>query len=155
MDHVYKIAIMKTSAPYARLRWLPAAGLLVLTLSGCDMLGIETPGMVNAKKEAEGKAIGAACRHAIRSIEDCHNANPRVSKSAIFEGWREMDAYMRENELEGMPPTSPAPPPAPVVTPPQEVILPPSGPTVTPPATPPPATGSIQLPPRPSIAPTR
>jgi hypothetical protein len=146
---------MKTSAPYARLRWLPAAGLLVLTLSGCDMLGIETPGMVNAKKEAEGKAIGAACRHAIRSIEDCHNANPRVSKSAIFEGWREMDAYMRENELEGMPPTSPAPPPAPVVTPPQEVILPPSGPTVTPPATPPPATGSIQLPPRPSIAPTR
>jgi hypothetical protein len=146
---------MKMSAPYARLRWLPAAGLLVLTLSGCDMLGIETPGMVNAKKEAEGKAIGAACRHAIRSIEDCHNANPRVSKSAIFEGWREMDAYMRENELEGMPPTSPAPPPAPVVTPPQEVILPPSGPTVTPPATPPPATGSIQLPPRPSIAPTR
>ncbi len=142
---------MKTSVPHARLRWLPAAGLLVLTLSGCDMLGIETPGMVNAKKEAEGKAIGAACRHAIRSIEDCHNANPRVSKSAIFEGWREMDGYMRENELQGMPSTPPvSPPPAPAVTPPEEVILPPSGPTVTPPAT-----GSIQLPPRPSIAPTR
>lgn len=142
---------MKTSVPHARLRWLPAAGLLVLILSGCDMLGIETPGMVNAKKEAEGKAIGAACRHAIRSIEDCHNANPRVSKSAIFEGWREMDGYMRENELQGMPSTPPvSPPPAPAVTPPEEVILPPSGPTVTPPAT-----GSIQLPPRPSIAPTR
>lgn len=142
---------MKTSVPHARLRWLPAAGLLVLTLSGCDMLGIETPGVVNAKKEAEGKAIGAACRHAIRSIEDCHNANPRVSKSAIFEGWREMDGYMRENELQGMPSTPPvSPPPAPAVTPPEEVILPPSGPTVTPPAT-----GSIQLPPRPSIAPTR
>ncbi len=153
---------MKTSVPHARLRWLPAAGLLVLTLSGCDMLGIETPGVVNAKKEAEGKAIGAACRHAIRSIEDCHNANPRVSKSAIFEGWREMDGYMRENELQGMPSTPPSPAPAPLVAPPQEVILPPSGPTatpsttLTPPATAtPPATGSIPLPPRPSIAPTR
>lgn len=142
---------MKPSAMHARIRWLPVAGLLVLTLSGCDMLGIETPGMVNAKKEADGKAIGAACRHAVRSIEDCHNANPRVSKSAIFEGWREMDAYMRENELEGMPFASPPPSPAPAVAPPKEEILPPSGPTVTPPA----ATGSIQLPPRPTIAPSR
>lgn len=143
--------IMNMSATHVRFRWLPVAGLLALTLSGCDMLGIETPGMVNAKKEADGKAIGAACRHAVRSIEDCHNANPRVSKSAIFEGWREMDAYMRENELEGMPFTSPPPSPAPAVAPPQEEILPPSEPAVTPPA----ATGSIQLPPRPSIAPTR
>ncbi len=97
---------------------------LVAALSGCDALGIETPGMANAKKEAEGNAIGAACRHALRSIEDCHNANPRVSKAYIFDGWREMDAYMRENNLEGMPsagtPTG--------VAPPEEVVTPASAP---------------------------
>lgn len=101
---------------------------LVAALSGCDALGIETPGMANAKKEAEGNAIGAACRHALRSIEDCHNANPRVSKAYIFDGWREMDAYMRENNLEGMPSVgTPA-----GVAPPEEVVTPASAPASAP-----------------------
>ena len=35
------------------------ASLMVLTaLSGCDQLGIETPTVVAAKREAEGKAVG-------------------------------------------------------------------------------------------------
>lgn len=76
---------------------------LTLALSGCDMLGIETASQESARKLAEGKAIGSACRHAVRSIEDCYRNNPKAGKSAVFEGWREMDEYMRENKIEGMP----------------------------------------------------
>lgn len=72
-------------------------------LAGCEALGIETATQVNAKKEAEGKAIGSACRHAVKSIEDCFGAYPRAGKAAVFAGWREMDQYMRENAVVGMP----------------------------------------------------
>lgn len=86
---------------------LSAAALL----SGCEALGIESATQVNAKKEAEGKAIGSACRHAVRSIEDCFGSYPRAGKAAVFAGWKEMDEYMRENAIVGMPAepaTSPA-----------------------------------------------
>ncbi len=79
-------------------------------LTGCDALGIETAAQAAEKKEAEGKAIGSACRHAVRSVEDCFRSNPKAGKAAVFAGWKEMDAYMRENEIVGMPftPTPPA-----------------------------------------------
>jgi hypothetical protein len=82
---------------------------LVLTalLSGCDLLGIESAESVAARKEAEGKAVGSACRHAMRAIEDCYVMNPKAQKSAVFTGWREMDEYMRENKIEGVAPTIP------------------------------------------------
>jgi len=98
---------------------LTLALVAVLTLTACDQLGIETPGIVAAKKEAEGRAIGSACRHAVRSIEDCYLTNPRASKAAIFSGWREMDEYMRENDIAGMPASAV---PVPVVSPPEEVV---------------------------------
>ena len=81
-------------------------------LTGCDAMGIETAAQAAEKKEAEGKAIGSACRHAVRSVEDCFRSNPKAGKAAVFAGWKEMDAYMRENEIVGMPftPTPPAPP---------------------------------------------
>ena len=85
----------------------------VLLLSGCDQLGIETPAQQDAKVEAEGKAVGSACRQAGRALEDCYQINPKASKSAIFNGWREMDAYMRENKLETVPPEFPMKPPPP------------------------------------------
>jgi len=72
-------------------------------LAGCDLLGIEGAGVVAAKREAEGKAIGGACRHAARSIEQCYAANKKADKAAIFAGWREMNDYMRENKIEAMP----------------------------------------------------
>jgi hypothetical protein len=72
-------------------------------LSGCEALGIETAAEINAKKEAEGMAIGSACRHAVRSIEDCFGSNPKAPKAAVFAGWKDMDQYMRENEILGMP----------------------------------------------------
>lgn len=76
-------------------------------LGGCDQLGIDTPEKVAQRKGAEAKAVGAACRHAMRAIEDCYLLNPKADKSAVFEGWREMDEYMRENKIEGVAPVVP------------------------------------------------
>ena len=73
-------------------------------LAGCDMLGIESPEKVAAARDAEGRAIGAACRHAGRAIEDCYVLNRRAEKAAIFAGWRDMNDYMRENKIEPVPP---------------------------------------------------
>ena len=83
---------------------LPLALLISLLLGGCDMLGGESPEAVAARKEAEGKAVGGACRHAGRAIEDCFTMNKRADKSAVFAGWREMNDYMRENKLEPVAP---------------------------------------------------
>ena len=71
-----------------------------LLLAGCDMLGIESATVASEKRSAEGKAVGAACRHAGRAIEDCYTLNKKGEKAAIYAGWREMDDYMRENKLE-------------------------------------------------------
>jgi hypothetical protein len=78
---------------------------LVSTLAGCDQLGLEAASVTAARVEADGKAVGAACRHGGRAIEDCFTLNRRVDKAAIYAGWREMDDYMRENKLEAVAPT--------------------------------------------------
>ncbi|MBP7913763.1 MAG: hypothetical protein KAZ63_00330 [Vitreoscilla sp.] len=86
----------------------PTLALLALTslmtLAGCDLLGIEGATVVAERKVAEGKAVGAACRHAGRAIEDCYALNKKAEKAAIYAGWREMDDYMRENKLEPVAP---------------------------------------------------
>ena len=87
------------------------AGACVLLLSGCDQLGIETPQKSAERQQAEAKAVGSACRHAMRAIEDCYTLNPKAEKAAVFAGWREMDEYMRENKLDGVAPVVPRPPP--------------------------------------------
>ena len=69
-------------------------------LASCDQLGIETPAAEQARLEAEGKAIGSGCRQTGRALEDCYLVNRKSPKAAIFAGWREMDAYMRENKIE-------------------------------------------------------
>lgn len=73
---------------------------LASLLSGCDMLGIETPAQQAAAAQAEGKAIGSACRHAGRAIEDCFALNPQANKSAVFSGWKDMNDYMTKNKIE-------------------------------------------------------
>ena len=99
----------------ARLALSLLAGLL---LGGCDQLGIPTPAATAAKHEADAKAIGAACRHAGRAIEDCYALNKKAEKAAIYTGWREMEEYMRENKLETIAPViKPEPPPAPASAP--------------------------------------
>jgi hypothetical protein len=83
--------------------------LLALLLAGCDQLGIDTPAAEAAREEAEGKAIGSACRQSGRALEDCYQINRRAPKAAIFNGWRDMDAYMRENKIPEIKPESEAP----------------------------------------------
>ena len=83
---------------------LPAVLAALVGLSGCDMLGIESASAIAARKEAEGRAIGGACRHAGRAIEDCYAMNRKADKPAIFAGWREMNDYMRENKIEAVAP---------------------------------------------------
>ena len=86
--------------------WLAACAL---ALGGCDQLGIESATATASRKEAEGKAIGAGCRHAARSVEQCYVQNKRADKAAVFAGWKEMNDYMRENKIEAVPPPPPEP----------------------------------------------
>ena len=91
----------------------PAHALLLLMpllLAACDQLGIESTTALAARREAEGKAVGAGCRHAARSVEVCYGNNKKADKAAVFAGWREMNDYMRENKIDAMPPP-PEPPP--------------------------------------------
>ncbi len=89
--------------------------LVLLTLNGCDQisqkLGLEDPGKKEARLETEGKAVGSACRHSGRAIEDCYAIYSWLPKAGIFEGWREMDVYMRENKIESIIPQLPPPEP--------------------------------------------
>lgn len=92
---------MRCIPALSEVRLLAAAA--VLLLSGCDKIPGLGPDPRVAQREEESKAIGGACRHALRGLEDCYTLNPKASKAAIFAGWKEMDAYMRENKLDGTP----------------------------------------------------
>ena len=92
---------MYPQIPSTLLRLLALSGLLLLV--GCDKIPGLGPDPRVALKEAEAKAIGGACRHALRGLEDCYTLNPKSGKASVFAGWKDMDAYMRENKLEGTP----------------------------------------------------
>ena len=95
--------------------------LAAALLGGCDLLGIESPEKIAAAREADGKAVGGACRHAGRAIEDCFAIYKKADRASVFAGWRDMNDYMRENKIEAVPPQLAAqatqagqtPPPAP------------------------------------------
>ena len=73
-------------------------------LAGCDMLGLDSPEKLAAARDADGRAIGGACRHAGRAIEDCYALNRKADRAAVFAGWRDMNDYMRENKIESVAP---------------------------------------------------
>lgn len=81
--------------------------LLLLTLCACEQvssaLDLPDPKKAAAEAEADGKAIGSACRHAGRSLEDCYALNAKAQKAAVFAGWREMNDYMMQNNLQTVP----------------------------------------------------
>lgn len=82
--------------------------LCVPLLTACDQIQ-ERMGMpVAAKVEAEGRAIGSACRHAGRGLEDCFRLNPKADKAAVHTGWKEMNEYMLKNNMQSLPPEFPA-----------------------------------------------
>jgi hypothetical protein len=79
---------------------LPVLALSAGMTGGCERLGIEDAATVAAAREAEGKAVGAGCRHAGRSLEDCYAMNERAPKAAVFAGWKEMNDYMAANKID-------------------------------------------------------
>ena len=66
------------------------AATLILSLAGCDMIqqqmGIEDPDAKAARTDAEGKAVGDACRQSGRAIEDCYSIYSWLPKAPIYEG---------------------------------------------------------------------
>jgi hypothetical protein len=74
---------------------------LTVSLAGCDLEALLADPKV-VQREADSKAIGGACRYAMRSIEDCYTLNEKASKAAVFTGWKEMDQYMRDNKIDGV-----------------------------------------------------
>ena len=92
---------MYPQSPSTPLRLLVLVGLLLL--AGCDKIPGLGPDPRVAQRDAEAKAIGGACRHALRGLEDCYTLNPKATKASVFAGWKDMDAYMRENKIEGAP----------------------------------------------------
>jgi hypothetical protein len=93
---------MILARPFARAVFFAST----LWLAGCEIPGMGPDPRV-VQRETDGKAIGGACRHALKGIEDCYLANEKASKTAIFAGWKEMDVYMRENKIEGQRTASP------------------------------------------------
>lgn len=85
--------------------------IAILALAGCDQinqkLGLEDPAVKEARLDAEAKAVGSACRHSGRAIEDCYAIYGWLPKAGIYAGWREMDEYMRENKIETITPQLP------------------------------------------------
>ena len=104
--------------------------LPLVMLAGCPLGGGDAGEGLALRREAEGKAVGGACRHAGRAIEDCFVLNKRADKAALFAGWREMNDYMRENKIEPVVPQAAAP---------TEVAAKSEEPTVAEPASRPPA----------------
>lgn len=107
---------MRSTAPFVPLPILRlmVASAAALLLAGCDKIPGLGPDVGAIQREADAKAIGGACRHALRGVEDCYTLNPKATKAAVFDGWKEMDQYMRENKIDGSPSviTKAAPPEA-------------------------------------------
>ncbi|WP_206198844.1 hypothetical protein [Zoogloea dura] len=96
---------------FIRIRLIAALLACAALASACDRIGIPDPTKIAAQTEAEGKAIGSACRHAGRAIEDCFTLNQAAPKAAVFAGWKEMNDYMVENKIAEVTPVLPPPPP--------------------------------------------
>lgn len=96
-----------------KLSALLLAGSAIL-LTACDQigqrLGLEDPQAKEIKADAEGKAVGSACRQSGRAIEDCYSLYRWLPKASIFAGWREMNDYMQSNKLDVVEPKLPPAP---------------------------------------------
>jgi hypothetical protein len=87
-----------------KLPWITFSAVMLL---GCDQISERAGFPDPAKTEAEGKAIGGACRHAGRGLEDCYRLNKDAHKAAVYAGWKEMNEYMVKNNMQAVEPTIP------------------------------------------------
>ena len=116
--------------PGRALRIFLTVFLFAFSLPGCDMIqqkmGLENPAAKAAKDFADGKAVGGACRQSGRAIEDCYSIYSWLPRAAIYDGWRDMDAYMRDNKLETIAPQLPPPAPPALPAPKKKKTAPPA-----------------------------
>jgi hypothetical protein len=89
----------------ARTWRIAALSFCAFLLPACDQISERAGFPDPAKVEDEGKAIGGACRHAGRGLEDCYRLNPEAGKSAVYAGWKEMNEYMVKNNMQAVEPT--------------------------------------------------
>lgn len=80
-----------------KLKILMVAGAATM-LSSCDLSQI--PGLDGKLSIEDSKAVGAACRHSGRALEDCFAMNPKTHPAGVFDGWRDMNDYMVANQIE-------------------------------------------------------
>lgn len=80
-----------------KLKILMVAGAATM-LSSCDLSQI--PGLDGKLSIEDSRAVGAACRHSGRALEDCFVMNPKTHPAGVFDGWRDMNDYMLANEIE-------------------------------------------------------
>ena len=95
--------------------WLRASLIAValsFSLSACDMIqqqmGIESQAAKDARADADGKAVGGACRQSGRAIEDCYSIYSWLPRASVYEGWRDNKLETVEPQLP--PVAAPVPP---------------------------------------------
>ena len=86
----------------SRLASLLLLPLLLPLLSACDQIAAIDG---SKARDADAVAVGGACRHAGRALEDCFAVYPDSPKAQVFAGWKEMSDYMRENKIEVVAPS--------------------------------------------------
>jgi hypothetical protein len=81
---------------------------VTLSLSACDYISSFTkPKQTPEEAKAEGIALGAGCRQAGQSLEDCYQRNPEALKAGIFAGWKDMHEYMAAKGIQTVTPPTP------------------------------------------------
>ena len=66
-------------------------------LAACDQIAVLDG---SKAREADAVAVGSACRHAGRALEDCFVMNAESPKAQVFAGWKEMNDYMTEKKID-------------------------------------------------------
>lgn len=85
----------------SRTKSLLFLALLLPALSACDQVAVLDG---SKARDADAVAVGSACRHAGRALEDCFAMYPDSPKAPVFSGWKEMNDYMTTNKIEVVPP---------------------------------------------------
>lgn len=98
--------------PMLRSRVATLSTMLALSLSlgACDYIdSFSRPKQTPEEAKAEGIALGAGCRQAGQSLEECYRRHPDSLKAGIFTGWKDMHEYMETKNIQTVapPPTEP------------------------------------------------
>ncbi len=74
----------------------------LLFAAACDQIAVLDG---SKARDADAIAVGSACRHSGRALEDCYAMYPDSPKAQVFAGWKEMNDYMTSNKIEVVEPT--------------------------------------------------